>query len=251
MKGGDTRMLLKDVVNAQSDYKKALELADDLARSDPQSINARRFQSLSAEVLADVAIAQMQLDEALQYAKKSLAISLELVAKDPTDGQMQRDLYICYLKVAKVLIAQGDFENGLMQLDLALNVVKLSYERQPDSLQAMGDYSFVLLKRAEAYLESGNALTAKTELETIIPMLESVPEANRQDAKSRRRIANAITMLGRALLAEGDIQRAREAFERSRKMTIAMIEEKMRIEQMQLDLSEIEGLISSIDAKKK
>jgi hypothetical protein len=56
-------------------------------------------------------------------------------------------------------------------------------------------------------------------------------------------------MLGRALLSEGENARARDAFERARQLTLSMIDEKMRVEQMQLDLSEIEGLISSIDAK--
>ncbi len=245
MKGGDTRMLLKEVANAQADYQRALSLADELARSDPLNATARRFQSLSAEVLADVAIAQMQFDDALQYAQKSLAISLDLVAKDPTDGQMQRDLYICYVKVAKVYMEMKDFQECQNQLDLALRVVQPIYERQPELLQSIGDYSFVLLKRAEAYQRSSNALSAVKELETVIPLLESMVEANRQDAKSRRRLANATTMLGRALLEDGQPANARLAFERSRKLTTAMIDDGMRVEQMQLDLTEIDELLSA------
>ena len=224
---------------------RALSLADELARSDPLNATARRFQSLSAEVLADVAIAQMQFDDALQYAQKSLAISLDLVAKDPTDGQMQRDLYICYVKVAKVYMEMKDFQECQNQLDLALRVVQPIYERQPELLQSIGDYSFVLLKRAEAYQRSSNALSAVKELETVIPLLESMVEANRQDAKSRRRLANATTMLGRALLEDGQPANARLAFERSRKLTTAMIDDGMRVEQMQLDLTEIDELLSA------
>ncbi len=245
MKGGDTRMLLKQVAEAQADYEKALSLADELARLDPQNATARRFQSLSAEVLADVAIAQMKFDDALKYANKSLAISLELLAKDPTDGQMQRDLYICYVKVAKVYLEKEAFEDCQAQLELALGVVQPIYERHPESLQAIGGYSFVLLKRAEAYQKSGNAQSAQSVLKTVIPLLESIVEANRQDAKSRRRLANAVTMLGRVLLADSQTAQARQAFERSRLLTTAMIDEGMRVEQMKLDLSEIDELIST------
>ncbi len=246
MKGGDTRMLLKEVADAQADYQKALSLADELARLDPQSAMARRFQSMSAEVLADVAIAQMQLDDALQYAKRSLEISLELIAKDPTDGQMQRDLYICYVKVAKVYLEKNDLQACLNQLGLALSVVQPIYERQPESLQSLGDYSFVLLKRAEAYQRLGEAPSALREFETVIPLLELIVDANRQDAKSRRRLANAITMLGRAFLGDGQPVKARAVLERSRQLTVAMIDEGMRVEQMQLDLAEIDELISAI-----
>ena len=246
MKGGDTRMLLKDVTNARADYDKALALADALAEADPQNATARRFQSLSAEVLADVALEQSQLDDALQYAKRSLAISQELMDKDPANGQMQRDLYIGYAKVAKVLLAQKDFEQCIHQLNLALGIVKSAFEQQPDSLQSIGDYTFILLKRAEAYLESGDASSALKELETVIPLLETIVEANRQDAKSRRRVANATTMLGRALLAAGQPAEARQAWQRSRELTLAMLDEGMRVEQMQSDLAEIDSLISAI-----
>lgn len=246
MKGGDTRMLMKEIPNAQSDYQKALSLADELARIDPQNANAQRFQSMSAEVLADVAIAQMQLDDALQYAQKSLAISKELLLKDPSDGQMQRDLYICYLKVAKVFLARKDFDDCYRQLDLALEVAKFGYEQMPDSLQAHGDYSFVLLKRAEAYLEAGDAPSASRELEIVIPLLESVPEDNRQDAKSRRRIANAYTLLGQSLILQNQNIKAREVLDRARQLTVAMIDDEMRVDQMQTDLAEIDRLIASL-----
>ncbi len=247
IKGGDTQMLLKDVAQAQKDYERALLLSDEMARIDPENAVARRFQSLSAEVLADVAIEQSQLDAALKYANRSLTISQNLVSKDPTDGQMQRDLWLCYAKVAKVYLVRKEFDNSLAQLDLALNIVLAEFERKPESLRAQGDYSFVLLKRAEAQLEAGHAALAARELEKIIPLLESVPEANRQDANSRRRLANAITMSGRAYLESGEPQKAKNALERSRQMTVAMIDEGMRVEQMTIDLSEIDELISSIE----
>jgi len=134
----------------------------------------------------------------------------------------------------------------LTQLDLALNIVQSVYKRQPESLQSITDYTFVLLKRAQANLEAGQAQTASKECETVILLLESIPESKRQDAQSRRRLSNSITMLGRALLVVGQPEKARQALERSRQLTIAMIEDGMRVEQMQLDLTEIEELIATI-----
>lgn len=249
MKGGDTRMLLKDVATAQSDYKIALALADDLARIDPQNATARRFQSMSAEVLADVAISQNQLDDALLYAERSLDISIELAAKDPTDGQMQRDLYICYAKVAKVHLARKDFDACLRNLFFALNAVKIAKDQQPESLQAIMDHNSVLLRIAEAHLEAGDAASAVKECETVILIHESIPESNRQDGTLRRRLANTYTMLGRALLADSQPVQALQTLEHSRQLTNTMIDEGVRVEQMQLDLTEIENLISTFPAK--
>ncbi|MFN7890207.1 MAG: hypothetical protein ACK5OC_07955, partial [Pirellula sp.] len=47
-------------------------------------------------------------------------------------------------------------------------------------------------------------------LEIVIPLLESVPEVNRQDVKSRRRIANAYTLLGQSLILQNQNIKARE-----------------------------------------
>lgn len=93
---------------------------------------------------------------------------------------------------------------------------------------------------------SAEATSALKELETVIPLLETIVEANSQDAKSRRRVANATTMLGSARLAAGQPAEARQAWQRSRELTLVMIDEGMRVEQMQLDLAEIDSLISSI-----
>jgi tetratricopeptide (TPR) repeat protein len=113
-------------------------------------------------------------------------------------------------------------------------------------LQSQGDYSFVLLKRAEAYLEAGDAPAASKELETVIPLLESVPQDKRQDVKSRRRIANAYTLLGQSLTLQRQTTKAREVLDRARQLTVAMIDEGMRVDQMQVDLIEIERLIGSL-----
>lgn len=249
MKGGDTWMLLKNVVSAQIVYQKALALADELARNDPQNATARRFQSMSAEVLADVAISQAQLDDALRYANRSLDISLELAAKDPTDGQMQRDLYICYAKVAKVYLARKDYEACLKQLDLALNVVKIAYEQQPESLQAIKDHNSVLLRIADAHFEAGDAASAVKECESVILIHEAIPEANRQDATLRRRLANTYIMLGRALFADNQRAKALQSLQHARELTQSMIDEGVRVEQMRLDLAEIDTFISSMDEK--
>lgn len=247
MKCGDNLMLINDVDSAQSDYADALLLANKMAELDPQNLNARRFQSISAEVLADVALSRSQLDDALRYAKQSLDISKELLARSPTDGQMQRDLYICYAKVAKVLQAKKEFAECQLNLNAALEITNAYLTKQPDSMQALGDHSFVLLKRAEAFLESGETATAATELQSVLQLLESVPKENRQDAKSRRRIANTLTLLGRALIANNEKERALQALERSRQLTTEMINENVRVDQMQIDLDQINEIIASLN----
>ena len=113
-------MSINDVAAARSDYMQASELADRLASADPESAVASRFQSMTAEVLADLAIADRQFDEALRHATRSLDMSLELLNKDPQDGQMARDVMICQLKVAKVQLNRKEYQLTKDYLAMAL-----------------------------------------------------------------------------------------------------------------------------------
>jgi serine/threonine protein kinase len=68
MKCGGARMTLTLVSEAKSDFVLAGETADKMASMDAKSTVARRFQSFSAEMLADIALAEDDLDNALKYA---------------------------------------------------------------------------------------------------------------------------------------------------------------------------------------
>lgn len=246
MKCGDTRMMLDEVDLAKEDYDKALTIADEMARMDPANAVASQFQSICAEVLADVAIKEEKFDEALTYANRSLEISERLLAKDPTDAQKQDDVLICKLKVAKVLYNAGAYDAALADLNLLLPSVKSAYEEQVGILARAMDYSIVLLRIAEAQLATKQSAEAEENCKTTLQVFESVPAENRQDAIALRRIVNAWTMLGRA---QADLQKfdeARKSLERAKELTLEMIANQVRVEQMKADLEEIETLLDSI-----
>lgn len=247
MKCGDTRMLQKDLSKAHDDYIQAMALADEMALLDPKSAIASQYQSLSAEVLADVAIENGKLEDALGYAKKSVEISKRLLEKDPTDGQKQRDLNICNLKVAKVFFNMEDYTTCLAQLAEVLPIVRAGFEKESSSLQAAREYSVVLLRIAEAQIAIQSPSEAEQQCQIALTVLLSVPEENRQDAVSRRRVVNTWTMLGQTQQMQGKNSEARQSWDEAKKLASAMIAENIRIEQMKADLDEIEALLGSLD----
>lgn len=246
MKCGDTRMMLDEVDLAKQDYDKALAIADEMARMDPANAVASQFQSICAEVLADVSIKKEKFDEALTYANRSLEISQRLLAKDPTDAQKQDDVLICKLKVAKVLYTSGAYDAALADLNLLLPSVKSAFEEQVGILARAMDYSIVLLRIAEAQLATKQSAEAEENCKTTLQVFESVPSENRQDAIALRRIVNAWTMLGRAQVDLQNFGEARKSLERAKELTLDMIANQVRVEQMKADLEEIETLLESI-----
>jgi len=246
LKTGDTRMSLNEVEGARSDYMQASEIADRFAAADPESAVARRFQSLAAEVLADLAIADERFDEALKHATRSLDMSLELLNKDPQDGQMATDVMICQLKVAKVQLKRKEYQLTKDYLAMALLLADEECSRNPTSLQALTSRVGVHLRIAEVHLASGDPISSCTQCELVIASLESIPEETRRDGLTSRRLVNAYTFLGRARKGTEEFDKARSALQTARLLTQAMIDNGVRVSQMVLDLKDIEEELATI-----
>jgi hypothetical protein len=91
--------------------------------------------------------------------------------------------------------------SGLIQY---LVSIPLADANGRDVLPAANSYSVVLLRIVQSQLAANNGAEAEKQCATAVQVLESAPEANRQDAVSQRRLVNALTMLGRAMLMNGN-----------------------------------------------
>lgn len=245
MKCGDTRMTLKRVAEAKVDFVTAGETADKMAEIDAKSTVARRFQSFTAEMLADIALAEEDFDNALQYAVRSLDVSLELAAIDESDRQAQQDILLCHAKVAKVYQAKNDFTAAIAQFRLAEDIANRKLERNP-SLDAKTDVIYIQAKIAETFLQAADPTQAETMLASAIALLESIPPENRSDVTLRRRMVNLPTLRAQALIQLNRPEEARVLLESAKKLAQEMIQNDERAEQLQLDLDEIETLLKSI-----
>ena len=245
MKCGDARMMLKLVSEAKADFISAGETADKMAVIDPKSTVARRFQSFSAEMLADIALAEDDFDNALKYAVRSLEVSLELAAIDPLDGRAQQDVLICHTKVAKVHLAKNDTVAAIAQYRLAEGIANQKYQQNP-SLDATTDVIYVRAKIAETYLKTEDYTQADENLKSAITLLEAIPVENRSDANLRRRMVNLPTLRAQALIKLQRPDEARTLLEQAKALALNMIQKEERAEQMKLDLQDIEGLLRSL-----
>lgn len=246
MKCGGARMTLMLVSEAKSDFVLAGETADKMASMDAKSTVARRFQSFSAEMLADIALAEADHDNALKYASRSLEVSLELAALDPLDGQARQDVLLCHAKVAKVHQAKSDFPAAIAQFRLAEEIANQKYQQNP-SLDATTDVIYVRAKIAETCLKAEDNVQADELLKSVISLLESIPVENRSDANLRRRLVNLSTLRAQALIKLQRPEEARVLLDQAKTLALDMIQKEERAEQMKLDLVEIEVYLEGLN----
>lgn len=246
MKCGDTRMMLKRVAEAKADFITAGETADKLAAIDAKSTVARRFQSFSAEMLTDIALAESDFGNALKYVVRSRDVSLELTAMDTSDVQAQQDLLLCHAKVANVYQATSDFPAAIAQYRLAEEIANRKYQQNP-SLDATTTVIYVRTKIGETFLKAEDPAPADEILKSAIELLESIPAENRSEATLRRRMVNLPTLRARALIKLQRTDEARTLLEQARTQALDMIQKEERVEQMKLDLEEIDQLLTGLN----
>jgi tetratricopeptide (TPR) repeat protein len=198
-------------------------------------------------MLADIALAENDFDNALKYATRSLDVSLELAAIDPLDGQAQQDVLLCHTKVAKVHLAKNDTAAAITQYRLAEDIANRKFQQNP-SLDTTTDVVYVRAKIAETYLKAEDFSQADENLKSAITLLESIPVENRSDANLRRRMVNLPALRAQALIKLQRPDEARTLLEQAKTLALDMIQKEERAEQMKLDLEEIDALLKSLPA---
>ena len=101
---GDIRLSRGDLSAAMAAYQAASEMADRLAKADPDKSDL----PVAYFKVGDVLTAQGHLAEALTSYRKGLAIIERLAQADPDNTGWQRDLIAIYGRVGSVLAQQGD-----------------------------------------------------------------------------------------------------------------------------------------------
>ena len=101
---GDIRLSRGDLSAAFAAYQAASEMADRLAKADPDKSDL----PVAYIKVGDVLMAQGNLAEALTSYRKGLAIIERLAKADPDNTGWQRDLVASYGRVGSVLAQQGE-----------------------------------------------------------------------------------------------------------------------------------------------
>ncbi len=243
MKLGDAYMLIMQVEPAAAQYALANEIAEQMVGFDPSNKTARRFQSLCAEVMADVCIAREQLPEALRYAEQSLAASVAIYEFDRTNVESASDVLIGHLKVAKVYQAMKDWDKAIERLELA---VKLADQQAMERTDSATDPAFTRLKLAEVLLLASKPAEARELCTGLVSRIDKIVQSSPQDSLWRRRQYQVYIQLGEAERMLDHIDLARAAYEAALKYAQAMIEAGQRVDAVRADAEAIEQTLSSL-----
>jgi tetratricopeptide (TPR) repeat protein len=208
----DTYAAQGDTVKREEAARKALAIAERLAKANPDNVGMQHDLLVSHVKVGDVLVAQGDLGGALEKFRESLSAADRLAAADLTNPLWQRALSIAHERIGETLFAQGDI-NGMLQSfrdSLALR----------ESLAAT-DRTNVLWQRdlAAAYERAGGALLTLVHLaeaekffQESLAIQKRLADADPGNLGLQRNLSVAYGKLGDVLLAERKTADALNAF---------------------------------------
>ena len=119
---GDVLITQGNTEKAMVGYRKGIEIFQQLAAEDSQTLERQRPLSVSREKLGNILRAQGDLAGALAEYRSLLKISERLAEWDSTNSDWQRDLWVSYNKVGEVLQDMGDWAGALVHFQAALDI---------------------------------------------------------------------------------------------------------------------------------
>lgn len=213
---GGVLRILGDLERAKEHYSKGLHVAERLAASDPTNSEWQRDLSVSHNNLGDVLKDQGNLPGALEHHRKSLIIRERLAglrrAPYRLKLQRQRDLMVCYDKIADVLRDQGDSPSALHHYRQALRIAIYLAGREPTNTLWQRDLSVCHNKVGDQLRAEGDLAGAEEQYRKSLDVAERLAAREPANTLWQRDLSIRYDSVGDLLRARGDFKGAEKQY---------------------------------------
>jgi non-specific serine/threonine protein kinase/serine/threonine-protein kinase len=152
-----------------AECRKAVGMLEGVAAADPSDKRTQRVLALAygrlGELLSTYA---REHSESLTMHQKALGVEQALLASDPHNTDLRRIQAWDILRSGEQIGAQHDWRGALGKYAIALEQFRGSSRADPKNAQFHLDVAFALADIGAAYLETGNANRALTELQNSL-----------------------------------------------------------------------------------
>jgi tetratricopeptide (TPR) repeat protein len=217
VESSDVKRNLGDYAGSLDDANRALQVYQQVQASG--AATPAMLQSVAtAEAAAGMAEGQLgHLQEELRHYGEDVALMEKLVASDPQNASLRRDLMLAYGHAADVLgnpnIANlGDHAGATQEYQKAAAIGKQLYDADPSNQRAAVDYGIVLSRLASVMDDSD--FTAKAAAHRAsLEVLKKIALTSPTDWQIQNYLVYGNLKLGETLSAGGDLAGAEKAFQ--------------------------------------
>jgi eukaryotic-like serine/threonine-protein kinase len=195
-------------------YAEVLQKAEKLEEKFPQNIELQRIKAHSLMRSGYDLSWQNRYDILNDYVKKSLAIYEPLLAANPNDARLRRDVYFAYFQAGGIYI-EDDPQLSRRYLEKGVEIAKNTVERDGLNYLAKHDLAQSYSKLGELAAYQKKYAEAADYLSRAETILTDLTRAEPKHEGYKYSLANNYARLAAAQEGAGNIQSAIENFEKA------------------------------------
>jgi tetratricopeptide (TPR) repeat protein len=167
---------------------------DDLAKTDKQSLEISKIETLLLLTFSDVHVTLGEHDLALQRAERAVAISERLLKRYPDNSALKRNIYASRFRIGDEKARTGDYQKAETQYSVALEIARELVSNDPLNVHRQRNVAFVLNKIADLHKSRRDWQTAMDQYTEGLRIAQAVAERFPSDiATQNTRIAQLLS----------------------------------------------------------
>lgn len=240
---------LNSVASAVVLYKRALEIADELASTDLTNTEAQLDLSICYRRLGDVSLRLQQIESARANYQNAMLIRERLAATKPSSAEALQSLAVAYDRMGDVMLWMDQSPGAIAYYQKALEARQTLATADPSSTSAQHDLSVSHVKLGDLNLRVQQIQTALGHYQEASNILRKLAAASPDDRSVRRDLSAVYGSLGIGCLQARQVQEAAEYCEEAWNITQQLASDDPTDLQAQRDLSisyEHMGIVSRV-----
>ncbi len=220
---------------AGSNYRRALEMAEVLAASDPSSESDAVLAAKANAAMANLMALGGDRKEALPRYQRALSLLGPFTARNPAGPPAQLQLEVSQ-RLGFVDYQLGDLPQALSNYTRAYEIGTRLAKASPTNARAHRSVATALEGMGEVYTRMGKPAEALPKLTEALTILERLLDENPTQPTARHEVATASLVLGDTLAASGRHADAAAAFRRALALTEELARTDRQNRQHQRDI---------------
>ncbi len=238
-----------DLPAAETAFRQALELAERLAREEPDDPDWQRGLAIALSRLGDVQQERGDLAGALAHHSRALDILDELGQEQPDDRERQYDVGLAHERLGAVLQARGELTEALKQYQARQIIASSLNTLDPDNTAWRRDLAISYGTIGDLFDAAGDSAGALAAYRKFAELAEQVAAQNPDNAEWQRDVAISQEKLGDLHAAGGDLAAAQAAYQRLAAISARLAALDPSAVQSQRDLAASRSRLAAVSAR--
>ncbi len=238
-----------DLPAAEAAFRQALEIAERLAREEPDNPNWQRGLAIGLSRMGDLLQERGDLSGALSHQRRALEILDQLGQQAPEDHERQYDVGLAHERLGAVLQEQGELTEASKQYQARQIIISSLNTLDPNNPAWRRDLAISYGTIGDVFNASGDSAGALAAYGKFAELAEQLAAQDPDNAEWQRDVAISQEKLGDLHAARGDLSAAKAAYQHLAEISTRLVALDPHSVQSQRDLAASRSRLAAVSER--